>query len=531
MASDKMKPRLAVIGLDGADWQIMGPLIDDGSLPNLSRLMREGSHGELLSNFPPHTPAAWSTIFTGVNPGKHGIFTFHTLIPGTYAWRLTQSNDRKALALWEIANRAGLRVGAINIPMTFPAERIDGYMISGILGSPGAVPGAFWPEDLADEVLGVVPDFPMDVVERQGGEYSVEKLRRNWDLRLAVIRHLLETRRVDVLLAVITATDAVQHHWLSDPSTPLPGAAEVIRETYMRVDELIGEIAGVLGDDGDIVVLSDHGSAPVNLYLNLTRLLEDLGLVTRPSPLETLVGRVQRKLATTLWQRPGNSRDAATPVNMDHVMARSQVYNMLTHVSLRLNLAGREPAGVIPSESEESARAEIASMLEAVETEKAPWARFTMRTQEELFSGDHVELMPDLCGMTLDGQTLTMPQAFYLRDHPAFLTPQEAIEANPDIVRGTHRLQGVLLAAGPSFHSERQVEDATLNDITPTLLQVLGLPVPDYMDGSPLSEMLRVDAASTSHDLSGEREEAPREDYDEEDVAAVEKRLRDLGYL
>ena len=63
-----------------------------------------------------------------------------------------------------------------------------------------------------------------------------------------------------MLLAVITATDAVQHHWLTDPSTQLEGAQEVLRETYQRADELIGEIAEEVGDEGDIVILSDHGS-------------------------------------------------------------------------------------------------------------------------------------------------------------------------------------------------------------------------------------------------------------------------------
>ena len=169
MVAGTMRPRLVVIGLDGADWQIIAPLIDRGALPNIARLMRDGSHGELLSSFPPHTPCAWTTIFTGVNPGKHGIFTFHTVVPGTYTWKLTRSADRKVRALWEIANAAGLRVGAFNIPMTFPAERIDGYMISGMIGAPAVVPSAFWPRELQDEALRVAPNLSMDVVARHGG--------------------------------------------------------------------------------------------------------------------------------------------------------------------------------------------------------------------------------------------------------------------------------------------------------------------------------------------------------------------------
>lgn len=531
MASGSTRPRLVVIGLDGADWQIIAPLIDRGALPNIARLMREGSHGELLSSFPPHTPSAWSTIFTGVNPGKHGIFTFHTVVPGTYTWKLTRSSDRKVRALWEIANAAGMRVGAINIPMTFPAEHIDGYMISGMIGAPAVVPSAFWPRELQDEALRLVPDLSMDVVARHGGEYSVDELRGKLRGRLALIRRLLRSRPVDVLLAVITATDAVQHHWLTDPSTPLEGAQEVLRETYQRADELIGEIAEEVGDETDIVILSDHGSGPVNLYLNLPRLLEDLGLIERVSPTHEFLLRVRKKLATMLPRKADRTRALISPIAPNQVMARSQVYSMLTHVSLRLNLEGREPAGTIPAADEAEARTAIAAALAEVRTDKAPWAQLEMRTRDELFAGEYEHLMPDICGMTLEGQTLSMPPRRYLREQPAFLTPREAVALDPDIVRGTHRLQGLLLAAGPSFRAGGEVSGATLADITPTLLQVLGLPVPGYMDGRPLAEMLTGSGAATTDDTAAERTETVTDGYDEDEAALVEKRLRDLGYM
>ena len=531
MAADATRPRLVVIGLDGADWQILAPLIDRGALPNLARLMREGSHGELLSSFPPHTPCAWSTIFTGVNPGKHGIFTFHTVVPGTYTWKLTRSSDRKVRALWEMANAAGLRVGAINIPMTFPAERIDGYMISGMIGAPAVVPSAFWPRELQDEALRLVPDLSMDVVARRGGEYSIEELRGKLAGRLALIRRLLRSRPVDVLLAVITATDAVQHHWLTDPSTPLEGAQDVLRETYQRADELIGEIAQEAGDEADIVILSDHGAGPVNLYLNLPRLLEDLGLIERVSPTREFLIRVHKKLATMLPRKPDRTRGLISPIARDQVMTRSQVFSMLTHVSLRLNLAGREPAGAIPAKDEAEARTAIAAALAEVRTDKAPWAQLEMRTREELFAGEYAHLMPDLCGMTVEGQTLSMPPRRYLREQPAFLSPREAVALDPDIVRGTHRLQGVLLAAGPSFRAGGEVSGATLADITPTLLQVLGLPVPTYMDGQPLAEMLTAGTPAATDESDAERADVSAGDYDEDEAALVEKRLRDLGYM
>ncbi len=239
-ATPTKRPQLIVIGLDGADWRIIDPLLEQGALPNLQRLIDTGCRGELASTFPPHTPCAWSTIFTGVNPGKHGIFTFHSIIPGTYTWRLTRSSDRKARALWEIANAAGLTVGAVNIPMTWPAEQVDGYMISGMIGAPAVTPTAFWPRALAEDVRRLVPDLSMEVVARHAGHYAIDEMKATMDRRLALVRELLTTRPTDIFLAVITYTDAVQHHWLADDSVRLDGAEEVLRATYARTDRLLG---------------------------------------------------------------------------------------------------------------------------------------------------------------------------------------------------------------------------------------------------------------------------------------------------
>jgi len=531
--TDAGPPRLIVIGLDGADWQIIDPLLEQGALPNLQRLIDGGCRGEMVSTFPPHTPCAWSTIFTGVNPGKHGVFTFHTLVPGTYTWQLTRSSDRRARALWEIANAAGLTVGAVNIPMTWPAEQVDGYMISGMIGAPAVTPSAFWPRALAEDVRRLAPDLSMEVVARRGGHYAIDEMQRTMEQRLALMRELLTTRPTDIFLAVITYTDAVQHHWLADESLRAEGADEVLRATYARADRLLGEIMEFAGDDTDILILSDHGSGPVNLYVNLPRLLADLGLAEPVSEVSYFLTRVRRRLGRMLRRQGGDPQSIIGPITRDLRWERSRVYSMITHVSLRLNLQGREPRGIISADGADEALAEIAAALRAVRTPKAPWARLDVRTRDELFAGPWAHLMPDLCAMTTEGgQTLTLPPRPYLRAQPAFLTPREAIAIDQDLVRGTHRLEGIVLGAGPSFNAGAEVAGASLQDITPTLLQVLGLPVPAYMDGRPLAAMLRGAAvADVTEEASADRAEVNADSYSEDEAALVEKRLRDLGYM
>jgi predicted AlkP superfamily phosphohydrolase/phosphomutase len=128
--------KLLIVGLDGATWDIVKPWADSGELPLFNRLMAEGSWGPLRSVTPNLTPPGWTTAFTGVNPGKHGIFDFFALDPGADTPRVVSSVDRKAPALWEILGAAGCKVGVFNVPSTYPADKVPGFFITG-MGTPG----------------------------------------------------------------------------------------------------------------------------------------------------------------------------------------------------------------------------------------------------------------------------------------------------------------------------------------------------------------------------------------------------------
>ena len=117
-----MKRKILVIGLDGATWDILNPLMERGDLPGFRKWVRGGSSGILRSTVPALTPPGWTSAFTGVNPGKHNIYDFFSFDREKKQQRLATSLDRRYPAFWEIASREGAKVGLFNVPCAYPAD-------------------------------------------------------------------------------------------------------------------------------------------------------------------------------------------------------------------------------------------------------------------------------------------------------------------------------------------------------------------------------------------------------------------------
>src|SRR3989454_5339778 len=125
-------PRLLIVGLDAATFDLICPWIAEGKLPNLAALMKDGAWGRLASILPPITPPAWTSFMTGKNPGKHGIFHFVETERDSYAMNYTNGGSRRSPTVWKLLNAAGFSVGTMNIPFTYPPEALDGFQISGL---------------------------------------------------------------------------------------------------------------------------------------------------------------------------------------------------------------------------------------------------------------------------------------------------------------------------------------------------------------------------------------------------------------
>src|SRR5262249_28152865 len=125
--------RVLALAFDGADYELVVRLMAEGKLPTISRLAREGAFGPLRSTIPAFTPTAWSSFLTGLNPGRHGILNFSTN-PNGGPQRLEGAASRAGTPLWRMLGPAGIRSAYIGIPFTYPAEPMEGIVVTGYGG-------------------------------------------------------------------------------------------------------------------------------------------------------------------------------------------------------------------------------------------------------------------------------------------------------------------------------------------------------------------------------------------------------------
>jgi len=200
--------RVWVIGLDGMPITLLRRWTEAGQLPTLAHLMAGGAWGSLESVIQPVSANAWSSFITGTNAGQHGIYDFSRRILGSYNSELTNASLRRGRSLWRILSDAGRRVGVINVPMTYPPERVNGYLVTGLI-TPGLDSLHTYPPELAREI----DDqhfITISTVGKSHSRYLAETLE-GVDRRFEVQRRLMAREPVDFFMNVIMETDAIQH--------------------------------------------------------------------------------------------------------------------------------------------------------------------------------------------------------------------------------------------------------------------------------------------------------------------------------
>jgi Tfp pilus assembly protein PilF len=285
------------VGLDGGDWQLLDRLVADGAMPNLARLEREGARGVLLSEHPPLSPLLWTTMMTGVSPLVHGILDFSRFAPGSGERVPIESGDRRAPAIWNLATWGGKRSAVFGLWATFPAEPVDGLLVSdrlfGFLDTRSQVaPGTVYPAArqawavaaLAETESAVGYDAlhaylpwlsPGEYAERaeSGDPYGhpVTALRRILvETRVydRLFRSALDTDRPDLAILYLQGTDSIGHVFAPYAAPRQAAIAErdfaryrdVPARYFHEVDGLLGAYRELAERRGAVLVLaSDHG--------------------------------------------------------------------------------------------------------------------------------------------------------------------------------------------------------------------------------------------------------------------------------
>ncbi|MDY7076295.1 MAG: alkaline phosphatase family protein [Chloroflexota bacterium] len=545
--------KVLVVGLDGATFDIIKPLIALGRLPNLGMLIDEGSHGPLRSTLPPITPTAWTSYATGKNPGQHGLFDFQHIRPETYDFVPVPANQHGQKSLWRILGEHDKKVVVIDVPFTYPPEEVNGYMITGY-GTPVTEDCVFtYPPDLRSEL--VTQCGSCDVAS-PGVETNLHpSFFHRWDEILAsrdkITDYLMGKVPWDFFMIVYGVTDNMQHtlwHFVEPlhPAYHSPEGAryrEKLFSYYEKVDTLLGKLLVRAGDECHVLIMSDHGFGSTRTGQYLNKLLMDEGLLRYQGSrfLPGFGDRLMKKVLDVYHTMPIFSRlmkrlggkqkvglrkvlesSAILPTPDNTAWEETRAFPGGYGLQVYINLKGRYPQGTVNPGQEyedllQNLRQRLLALSDPVSGERIIHQVYDAR---EIYKGPAAAQAPDL---------IIEYTNFYRPGNTH--APPETI--NPGL-EGNHAMDGIFIAKGPHI-LRKKVENTNITDLAPTILYLMGIPVPDDMDGQVLTDVIsetHLKARPIAYAVAtGKEDSVSGYDYTEEEMESIRDRLRSLGYI
>ena len=558
------KTKLLVIGLDGATFDLLQPLMDAGHLPNLGAMMHRGSWGRLDSTIPPFTAAAWSTLATGQNPGQHGVLSFRKRDHFNYDRQGSGFVDARQLGttIWEIMGEASKEVGVVNVPLTYPARPVNGFMITGMLTPLQASHFTFPPEfanKLGEDYMIDVDFIRGQTGFRQSGFPSKKEMlapiQRMSQIRAKSCIRLLKEEPWDFFMVVFTSTDRISHFFwddlesLLDENLPRNQIEQTIQQDLLayfhELDSDLGQLMEIAGSSAHIMLMSDHGFGPSptrraypNIWLEQIGLLKKRGvegvgdleywrvLLSRQKRLKALVRRLlpqstQQKVTTT-------SRASSSDI-IDWSQTQAYWVPIYFHVcGIEINLKEERRNGIVAAgETYEALRDQIIkASAQFVDPSNGKCIVKSAVRREDLYSGPYVESFPDVI-LIFDPDYIGAES----------LAGSLLAEAHTPSRPGEHRQDGIFIAAGPSVEARGELDNLRLVDVPATILHMMGLPIPSSFDGRVLTEIFDPAFLQTQpvriHDVAPDQllPDTSESAYSNEEEAQLGERLRGLGYL
>jgi predicted AlkP superfamily phosphohydrolase/phosphomutase len=416
-----------------------------------------------------------------------------------------------------------------------------------------------FPDSLLDEVREAVGGYVLDidvapgVVSDASPDDFAEALFRMTRLRMKAARYLMAREEWDLFLLVFVSSDRIQHFFWKymDPRRADVGAEErekygrVILDLYALLDEFLAEVDEIVGGEANIIIVSDHGFGPLYLDVNLNKWLAHQGLLEP----KTQAADVRRSLYQRVhdlippraikWLRDRFLPLVPRPSMSDQLgvdLRGTRAYSLGDFGNIYVNLKGRNADGIV------EAGREYEQVCQSVQEQLLAWKNpetdeplvRAVHRGNEIYVGPHTDAAPDLVIEWKDYAYLS----YHLQkvDDPLFAKPHESMYSGNMEYCANHRLDGVVLLKGPAFKAGAMLSDANIVDIAPTSLYLMGLPISDEIDGRILFEALHEDFRDASSVIEAEESGQVGGDemghgYSDDELAEIEQRLRNLGYM
>ncbi len=531
------KKKVLVLGIDSGTWDVFLPFVEKGIMPRLKKLIDSSCSGVLKSTNPPMTPPGWTTLMTGVHPGKHGIYGFEDFNSETGTLGHANSNTIAVETMWSYLSSKGQKVASLNMPMTYPPYEVDGVMVSGF-GSPGNNSNFTWPQNFKDKIFDAIPNYDISL-----GWSGAETIRNTEDLKRSVdevnqrfmqdrklFRLTCDTVDWNLLLIQIFSFDAFLHKgWkyvTPEYCQNNPKNAKIVDTMFAAADELIGELADYCNSpDHLFTIVSDHGHGKSGKYeFQPNLLLKKMGyLKTKRSISRMLIKlkRSVRKRVTGVKQRMSLHISQKLKIDIKKTKAFSPYARH--QAGIFINLEDRSPEGIVPKNEYNTMVNELRNTIsETKHPTTGEKIVDKILTPQELYQSNDID-------NSILGDLIIIPKQYCELSKSTkgdnFITKNELHD-----IKGTHRPEGMYLIRGINI-SEGKTLKADIADIVPTIYAHLGVEIPLGLDGKVIS-----DAFESKPEIIYSDEPISGVDPDnflmsEKEMDILEDQLKNMGYI
>jgi len=493
------KTKLMVIGLDGATYDLILPWVREGELPVFKKLLDESVWAPLESTRPPLTCPAWPVFYTGKNPGKLGTIDF---MGGNGANRIISYADIKGPAFWDVAGRSGMRSLVINVPITYPPRIMNGIMLSGML-TPPEKPFCTSREvmkDIQDNVGDYNVDLDILTLSSFDRKKSLDLFYHMMGQRFKTAMYLKKAQPHDIMVVVFQGTDIVSHR--------LWNKMREVRKVYKLMDKYVGELAQ---DVEYLLIMSDHGFTGYKRGFRINQFLLERGdLVCKKGNYDSGFTYGSSEI---LRQRFGSQQDKG--LSRINNVNKWLWYLGINRTLIKRIFSGRRSFEALKKLSPAILKKFIPTARFVVDREKSIAFLHSSRTRSICINPSRIpshlsydsykeKLIADLLSIKDEGGGSNVISRVYQR-HELYRGPY--VEGFPDLfletvpsylIRGdfgssiidvfsapksAHDQNGIFLCKGSNVRPGFYPKSVRMEDLAPTILYLLGLPIPRDMDG------------------------------------------------
>lgn len=537
------RPKMLIVGWDGATFDVINPLLLKSRLPNIASLLQTGASGRLESTVPPLTPVAWTSISTGVNPGKHGIYDAMLYNNQTHSITFVNSTMRKVKPVWKILSERGRKVGVLNVPVTYPPDEVGGFVIPGMF-TPEGTSNFIYPQQLQEEIENRFGEYRIECNRDDNPSKFLKSILEMIDFREKVSLYLMDRNPLDFFFVAFVASDRVQHFYWKylDPSHPEHHKyGDAIALVYERLDQALGSLLNKVGPDTNVVMVSDHGAGTLNyaFFLNnwllkkgYLRLKEDPSIALKArgnSKLKSLVRKSIKKIIPSRilgrirsYGVDGGQRELnrfCSLIDWDNTVAFSEGAGGGIYINCDATGEGRYKDLV----------AELTEELYNIVDQSGKKVVKMVHRRDELYHGDYVKYAPDLIVICNAGCQVIAPNEllYFNKDYSDALFLSHRWSAR-------HEKHGIFVLHGPAVKKNIEIKGSRVTDIAPTVLYLMNEAIPEYMDGNVLDDAIEKEYITENpvrHESYVVQQESTGMKLSEEEEKDIAEKLKGLGYI